>query len=98
MNPFSDIPEALGRIASFMLEHGTTVPEAAKAKVVEAASQPSPVDRIVQFGKALYEHRESAPDVAKIIAAEALEFAGRNGWHGLDSEGAALIADLVGVA
>ena len=97
MIPFNDIPTALTRIGGFMLDDGAGIPAEARSAIGLSAAHISPVDRIVNFGKAIHTHRESLGEAAKTIGAEAIEFAGRQGWHGMDSTSAELIADLIGV-
>jgi hypothetical protein len=96
MNPFINILNALGRITEFMLNHGLDLPEEVKAAIGQGSAQISPVDRIVHFGKAMHEHRDSVSNDAKIVGAEAIEFAGRHGWHGLETASAGMIADMIG--
>jgi len=98
MNPFSDILDALNRIMGFVLAHSSDLPDELKVKIGQATAQISPVDRIVHFGKAVHEHRDGLNDIAKTVGAEAIEFAGRYGWHGLESTSTDMIADLIGLA
>lgn len=98
MNPFNDIPEALQRMSTFMIASGADLPAPVQEALSGASAQPSPVDRIVQFGKAIHEHRDSLATEVLTIAAEAIEFAARHGWHGLDADGPALITELLGAA
>lgn len=98
MTPFKDIPEALQRTSAFLIASGASLPSELQAALSAAVASPSPVDRIVQFGKAIHERREGLSVEARTIAAEAIEFAARFGWHGLASEGPGLLSDLTGEA
>lgn len=98
MNPFTDIPDALRRTSAFLIASGASLPEPLQAALSTTAAQPSPVDRIVNFGKAIHEHREGLASEALTIAAEAIEFAARNGWHGLAEKAPEMIASLLGDA
>lgn len=92
MTRFTDIPDALGRIGQFMIE--ASLPLTARAAVLASNASVSPVDRIVQFGRAVHEHRAELDPDARALGAAALAFAAQNGWHGLDAEASAMIADL----
>ena len=94
MIQFNDIPGALAQIGTFLLSAGASLPQEAGAALTASAAAISPVDRIVQFGRAVHEHRADLDAGAHAIGAAALAFAAQNGWHGLASEAPAMIAEL----
>lgn len=92
MTRFTDIPDALGRIGQFMIE--ASLPLNARAAVLASNAAVSPVDRIVQFGRAMHEYRSELDPDARALGAATLAFAAQNGWHGLDNEAPAMIAEM----
>lgn len=94
MTAFVDIPDALTQISDFMAAVGAALPESARTALAASAAAISPVDRIVQFGRAIHGHRADFDVDAHVIGIAALAFAAQYGWHGLEDDAPALIADL----
>lgn len=94
MTTFVDIPDALTQISDFMAVSGSGIAETARGPLAASSATVSPVDRIVQFGRAVHEHRADLDPEARALGAAALAFAAQNGWHGLDAEAPAMIAEL----
>ena len=94
MPQFDDIPGALAEISTLMIRAGAGLAEAARGALAASVAAVSPVDRIVQFGRAVHEHRADLDADARAIGAAALAFAAQHGWHGLASEAPVLIAEL----
>ncbi len=91
-----DFPNEIGQLGlnlqNYLIAHGAALPEFTRNKVIEAAGSPSPVDRIVKVGEALY----AAPglsDEGKTLVAQLISFAAMNGWHGLadDNRGGRIV-------
>lgn len=97
MATFVDISNALAQISDFMATAGAGIPEVARVPLAASIGAISPVDRIVQFGRAVHEHRAELDADARAIGIAALSFAAQYGWHGLDSEAPALIAAIEAV-
>lgn len=97
MATFVDISNALAQISDFMATAGASIAEAARAPLAASSAAISPVDRIVQFGRVVHEHRADLDTDANAIGIAALSFAAQYGWHGLDSEAPALIAAIEAV-
>ena len=94
MIQFTDISDALSKISAFLIETYFS-DEAVSMALRNAAASVSPVDRIVGFGKTVHEHRETLDDDTKAIGVAALSFASQFGWHGMSSEAAPMIAELL---
>lgn len=96
MNFLSDIPAALAAIDAFLVQHARELDAKVVAALLQASSQPSPVDKIVNFGETLYALGADASAEAKTAAAQVVEFASRFSWHGLgnDGRGAGIVAAL----
>jgi hypothetical protein len=95
MMDFADgIPELFEGIQTFMMEEGAKLPDFTKQQVLAALANPSPVDRAVQFGEAIYAAKQDVSPEARRQAARAIEYANRFGWHGLhdDQRGEKLVA------
>lgn len=91
-----DIP-ALGQAAqTFMMLHGAALPETVREQALAALGNPSPVDRIVKLGEALYAARAELGPEGKTLAAQLISFAASQGWHGLavDQRGVAIVQAL----
>lgn len=91
---FPDNVEVLGKNAQiFMMSHGMELPASLQDFLLAAMGAPSPVDRIVKFGEALYAAAADLDDEGKILCAQMIGFASRNGWHGLaeDNRGGRIV-------
>lgn len=84
---FPDNIAALGEASqTFIMMHGASLPEDVRTKVIAALGAPSPVDRIVKTGEALYAAREDLNDEGKTLCSQLISFAAMQGWHGLADE------------
>lgn len=94
---FPDNIQDLGTAAqTFMMTHGASLPEELRNTLLEAISAPSPVDRIVKTGEALYAARDTLNDDGKTLCAQLISFASLQGWHGLgdDNRGGRIVAAI----
>ena len=84
---FPDNIEALGKASqTFLIMHGGSLPEHLRDQLLSALGAPSPVDRIVKAGEALYANAAGLNDEGKVLCAQLISFAALNGWHGLADE------------
>lgn len=84
---FPDNIEALGKAAqTFVMLHGAMLSEDTRERVIAALGAPSPVDRIVKTGEALYAVSGDLNDEGKTLVAQLISFATMNGWHGLPQD------------
>lgn len=91
---FPDNIEALGKAAqSFIMLKGSNLPEKVRDDVIAALGAPSPVDRIVKTGEALYAARADLDADGQTLCAQLISFAAMNGWHGLaeDNRGGRIV-------
>lgn len=91
---FPDNIEALGKAAqTFIMVQGATLSEAVRDQVIAALGAPSPVDRIVKTGEALYAAKSDLDESGKTLVAQLISFATMNGWHGLavDNRGGRIV-------
>jgi hypothetical protein len=91
---FPDNIQALGNAAqTFVMLHGATLAEDVRDRVIAALGAPSPVDRIVKTGEALYAARADLNEAGKMLVGQLISFAAMNGWHGLaeDNRGGKIV-------
>ena len=91
---FPDNIEALGKAAqTYVMLHGSTLAEDVRDRVIAGLGAPSPVDRIVKTGEALYAVHANLDDEGKVLVAQLISFAAMNGWHGLaeDNRGGRIV-------
>lgn len=91
---FPDNIEALGKASqTFLMMHGGSLPEHLRDHLLSALGAPSPVDRIVKAGEALYANAADLDNDGKTLCAQLISFASLNGWHGLadDNRGGRIV-------
>lgn len=76
--------EVIAAIDRYMMLHGQDLDAKVQGALLEVSAKVSPVDKIVATGEVLYAVRADLDAEALTIAGQAIDFATRNGWHGLD--------------
>lgn len=93
MNLLQSMGEALPAIDRFLVLHARELDEASLAAMLEASAKVSPVDKIVGVAELLYSIRAELHPDGLTLAGQLIEFAARNGWHGLqvDARGSRMV-------
>jgi hypothetical protein len=91
MDTFDSAGAAIDAIVQFDREKFADLPEHTQKELTRLAGVGiSPVDRIVRTAEALYAERSSLTRKSdKLLVAQLVQFAGLNGWHGLNENGRA---------
>jgi len=63
------------------------LPEDVRAKFLDLANQPSPVDQIVGLAELLYARQSEVTAEARDLAGSLASYASENYWHGMDADG-----------
>jgi hypothetical protein len=83
LTPFENLQQPTTAIMAFMMQHGGDLPEFTRAKIMDLAAQPSPVDSIMGTLEALYAVRADLPDDGKALIARIAQLVTPLGWHGI---------------
>ena len=90
IEPASNLVDLMEKLTTFVMLHGSELPEHTRAAIVASASHPSPVDRIVDTAEALYASKSELSAEGRTITAQLAQFAAMNGWHGMGTRGLAI--------
>lgn len=86
MTPLSSLGEVLAAIDKFLILHARDLDQQSVDTLLEATAKVSPVEKIVDTGELLYAIRDTLDEDGLTLAGQAIEFATRNGWHGLGTD------------
>lgn len=83
MLTLDSIAAARTAITTFLINHGASLAETDRAKVMEFAASPSPVDQIVNTAEFLYARHADLNNEGRELVGGLASFCAINGWHGM---------------